>query len=472
MGAPRLGWSLEPAFYDYDDRDTMKTTLTPEMLDPIVGALSRANTAHDILFPGDFFECQPVHTVYGGAHLFKPETPTRLGALALDTIRTYAFDSSSFAECVGLPNDELAHKVFDRIVAKLGKEPIEDFRIDFEDGYGNRPDAEEDGHAISAAQATVRAAEMPGFPPFIGIRIKSFTEALRARAIRTLDLFLTALLNEGARIPQNFAITLPKVTLPEQVRALVRLLEIFEARHKIAEGTIKIEVMIETPQLIVGASGSCGIPALLDAAGGRCRGLHFGPYDYLASCNIASAEAGIAHPACDFARQAMQVSAAGRGVMLSDGPTNILPVPGHRAPAGGSLTAEQLSENRAIVRRALRLHFENVQRSLSRGFYQGWDLHPGQLVARYAAVYAFFLRSFDTAAARLKNFVEQAARATLVGNVFDDEATGQGLLNFFLRGINCVAFTENEAARAGVTVAELRTRSFLKILERRRAQTV
>src|ERR1700730_11177748 len=249
----------------------MKTTLTPEMLDSILGTLSRANAAHDALFPGDFVERQPVHTVYGGAHLFKPETPTRLGSLALDTIRNYASDSSSFAECVGLPNDALANEVLERTVEKLQKEPVEDFRIDFEDGYGNRSDAEEDGHATSAAQATVRAAEMSGFPPFSGIRIKSLTEALRARAIRTLDLFLTALLAEGGRIPQNFAITVPKVTLPEQVTALVRLLEIFEARHKVAPGTIQIEVMIETPQLIVNSSGLCGIPQLLDAAEGRCR---------------------------------------------------------------------------------------------------------------------------------------------------------------------------------------------------------
>jgi len=450
----------------------MNTTLTLEALDPILRDLSRANNAHDTLFPGDSTERQPVHTVYGGAHLFKPETPARLGALALDTIRNYASDSASFAEIVGLQDNELAKKVFDRTVAKLQQEPVEDFRIDFEDGYGNRPDPEEDGHAISAAQATVRAFEKSGLPPFIGIRIKSFTEVLGTRAIRTLDLFLTALLAEGAGVPQNFGVTLPKITVPEQVTALVQLLGIFEARHKLAPGTIKIELMIETPQLIVGPSGGCSIPKLLDAAQGRCRGLHFGPYDYLASCNITSAEAGVGHPACDFARQAMQVAAAGRGVTLSDGPTNILPVPRHRAAAGGSLTADQLSENRAIVRRAMRLHFDNVQRALSRGIYQGWDLHPGQLAARYAAVYAFFLQSFDTAAARLKNFVEQAARATLVGDVFDDAATGQGLLNFFLRGVNCGAFTEEEAARAGLTVDELRSRSFLKILNRRRAQAV
>ena len=150
----------------------------------------------------------------------------------------------------------------------------------------------------------------------------------------------------------------------------------------------------------------------------------------------------------------MQVSTAGRDVTLSDGATNILPVP---------------RENPAAVQRGMRLHFEHVQRSLMHGYYQGWDLHPGQLPTRYAAVYAFFLQGFQTAAARLRNFVEQAARATLVGDIFDDAATGQGLLNFFLRGINCGAFTEEEASATGLTIEELRGRSFVKILERRRS---
>ncbi len=434
-------------------------------------SLSDANAAHDAVFSFDSAQRQPVHTFYGGAHLFKPETPARLGSVALETMRNYLPDASSLAHCVGLEDDELARKVFERIRAKLEREPIEDFRIDFEDGYGNRTDAEEDGHAIASAQATRRAATMPGFPPFLGIRIKAFTEALRTRAIRTLDLFLTTLLEEGGGIPPNFVITLPKVVVREQVTALARLLDVFETRHGMAPGTLKIEVMIETPQVIINRSGRCEIPGLLEAAGGRCRGLHFGPYDYLASSNITSAEAGVAHPACDFARQVMQAATAGRGVMLSDGPTNVLPIPKHRAPAGGSLTAEQLAENRGSVERAVRLHFENVQRALVRGIYQGWDLHPGQLPARYAAIHAFFLQSFDAAAERLRNFVEQAARATLVGNVFDDAATGQGLLNFFLRGINCGAFTEADAAAAGLTVDELHSRSFLKILDQRRAQT-
>ena len=163
----------------------------------------------------------------------------------------------------------------------------------------------------------------------------------------------------------------------------------------------------------------------------------------------------------------MQVSAADRGVSLSDGPSTLLPIPRHRAPAGGTLSADQKTENRAIVHRAMRHHFDLVQRSLAHGYYQGWDLHPGQLPTRYAAVYAFFLKSLEPAATRLKNFVGKAAQASLVGDVFDDAATGQGLLNFLLRGVNCGAFTEQEAAASGLTIDELRGRSFLKIMEAR-----
>jgi hypothetical protein len=272
-----------------------------------------------------------------------------------------------------------------------------------------------------------------------------------------LDLFLTTLVAEAGGVPANFVITLPKVTVPEQVSAVVRMLETF--------GSAKLELMIETPQSIIDASGQFAIPKLLAAAEGRCRGLHFGVYDYTASCNITAEHQTIVHPACDFARHVMQVATVGRGVMLSDGATNILPVPRHRA---AQLTAQQISENRTAVHGAMRLHFEHVQRSLMHGYYQGWDLHPGQLPTRYAAVYAFFLRGFESAAARLRNFVEKAAQATLAGEIFDDAATGQGLLNFFLRGINCGAFTEEEASATGLTIEELRGRSFVKILERRR----
>jgi HpcH/HpaI aldolase/citrate lyase family len=407
---------------------------------------------------------QPVHVVYGGAQLYKAETPARLGTLALELLRNYAPDASAFSECLGLPR-ELATSVFERTVAKLEREPVEDFRIDFEDGYGYRSDAEEDGHAASTAQLLARGMGVPGFPPFIGIRIKPFTEALRARSARTLDLFLTALFQESSSLPDNFVVTLPKITDPKQVSELVKLLDEAEARYGLEARAIQIELMIETPQNIIDSSGSIGIPKLIESAQGRCRGLHFGPYDYSASCNIAAAEQRLDHPACDFARHVIQVSAADRGVFLSDGPSTILPIPRHRGPA---LTDDQKAENRAVVHRAMRHHFDLVQRSLAHGYYQGWDLHPGQIPTRYAAVYAFFLKSQDAAATRLRNFVDKAAQATLVGDVFDDAATGQGLLNFLLRGVNCGAFTEAEAAASGLTIDELRGRSFLKIMESRR----
>jgi citrate lyase beta subunit len=407
----------------------------------------------------DSSDRQPIHVVYGGAQLFKAETPARLGAVALELIRTYTPNASSFAECLGLPPGALANSVFERTMAKLKREPVEDFRIDFEDGYGYRSDAEEDGHAVSTAQLLAR-----GGPPFVGIRIKPLTDALGARSARTLDLFLNALFQQVSQPPNNFVVTLPKITAPGQVAELVELLDKAEARHGLKPGVLKIELMIETPQNIIDSSGSCGIPKLLEAAQGRCRGLHFGPYDYSAGCNIAAAEQRLDHPACDFARNVMQVCAADRGVFLSDGPSTILPIPRHRTPAND----QQQAENRAGVQRAMRHHFDLVQRSLAHGYYQGWDLHPGQLPTRYAAVYAFFLKSLDAAAARLRNFVDKAAQATLVGDVFDDAATGQGLLNFLLRGVNCGAFTEQEAAASGLTIDELRGRSFLKIMENRR----
>jgi len=408
---------------------------------------------------------QPVHTVYGGAQLFKAETPARLGTLALELIRNYTPDAAAFAQCLGLPPGDLANSVFERTVAKLEREPVEDFRIDFEDGYGYRSDADEDGHAVSTAQLLAQGAAKPGFPPFIGLRIKALTEALRPRASRTLDLFFEALCTATLELPANLVVTLPKVSVPEQVAELVEILERLESRHGLRPGILKIEVMIETPQAIINPFGAIGIPRLIEVAQGRCRGLHFGPYDYSASCNIAAAEQRLDHPACDFARHVMQVSAADRGVFLSDGPSTILPIPRHRTPAND----EERFANRAIVHRAMRHHFDLVQRSLAHGYYQGWDLHPGQLPTRYAAVYAFFLKSLESAAARLRNFVDKAAQATLVGDVFDDAATGQGLLNFLLRGVNCGAFTEEEAATSGLTIDELRGRSFVQIMENRRA---
>ncbi len=448
----------------------MKTSLSQESTRAVTQTLQQANVAFANRYPGETGRRQPVHTVYGGAHLFKADSANRLGLLARRALEQYAPDFKSFARAINLPGtDELAQTIYTRVVEKLQREPVEDFRIDFEDGYGNRPDAEEDGHAAAAASEVAAGMEAGTLSPFIGIRIKPFTEELRERSMRTLDIFISTMLEKsGGRLPDNFVVTLPKVVMPEQVSALADLYDIFEEQLQLETGTLKFELMVETTQSIINEHGNSNLPLMHDAARGRLIAAHFGTYDYTASCNITAAHQHMMHPACDFARHMMQVAFGGTGIWLSDGATNIMPVAQHRAGEGQELTPEQIAENTQTVHRAWRLHYDHIQHSLENAYYQGWDLHPAQLPTRYAAVYSFFLQSLDAASERLRNFVEKAAKATLVGDVFDDAATGQGLLNYFLRAINCGALTEEEATRlTSLTLAELRTGSFVKILKGR-----
>ena len=443
----------------------MSTSLSAEAFEKITGRLSQSMAGFVKRYPGETGRRQPVHTVYGGAHLFKSDTAVRLGQLAVRSFEAFAPDAATFAATLDLPS-KLADTIYARVGEKLGREAVEDFRIDFEDGYGIRPDVEEDGHAASAAEELAKGIAAGSLSPFIGIRIKTFSEELYARSIRTLDIFLTTLIAaSGGKLPDNFVVTLPKIVTPEQVDTLVDIFDELEPKLGLAQGTLKMEMMIETTQSIIAADGEIAMPRLLEAARGRCTAAHFGTYDYTASCSITAAYQDMLHPACDFARSMMQVSFGGTGVWLSDGATNIMPIAPHR---GDNLTDGQIAENNIVVRRAWKLHYDHCRHSLANAFYQGWDLHPGQLATRYAAVFAFFLEGLDDASERLRNFVQKAAQATLVGDVFDDAATGQGLLNYFLRAINCGAITEQEATkRTSVTLDELRFGSFVKILKNR-----
>jgi citrate lyase beta subunit len=413
-------------------------------------SLMQANQEFSRRYPGDSGSRQPVHTVYGGAHLFKADLCRKMGAIAERTLDEYSPDAATLALAIGIPN-QIADTVYARVVEKLRREPVEDFRIDFEDGYGNRPEAEEDASADAAAQEVLKGLAASTLPPFLGIRIKCFSEELKARSVRTLARFLNAL---GPNVPEHFVVTLPKITVPEQVSALVDVLEQLGSY-------VKMEMMVETPQSIF------MLPKLVEAARGRCIAAHFGAYDYTASLGITAAHQHMLHPSCDFARSMMQASLAGTGLWLSDSATNILPVPVHR---GTSLSPMQELENRTVVHRAWKLHHDHIRRSLDNAFYQGWDLHPAQLPTRYATVYSFFLEGLDAASERLRNFIAKAAQATLVGDVFDDAATGQGLLNYFLRAINCGAIPEEDAPElTGLSLEELRSASFVKILNGRRA---
>ena len=398
--------------------------------------------------PAETAPRQPVHTVYEGAHLFTADVVQRVGAAARLALAEHAPDAAALADIFGYA-PALADRIYPRILNKLTREPIEDYRIDFEDGFGRRSDAEEDSAAVSTASEVAAAMAAGTLPYGLGIRVKAFNDDLKPRSLRTIDLFLTRLLDRShGALPRRFVITLSKVTAAEQVAALASACDAFEHARGLAPGTLRLELMIETTQSIFSPDGVVALPALLAAGRGRIAAAHFGTYDYTAACGITAAHQHMRHPACDFAKHVMQVSLAGTGVELSDGSTNILPV-----------------GDRPAIHRAWRRHAEDIRHSLEGAFYQGWDLHPAQLPSRYAALYAFFTEGIDAAADRLRHVVSQTAQATRAADVLDDAATGQALLNYVLRAVGCGAIAaEDAAALSGLTVDDLRGRSFLQII--------
>lgn len=383
-------------------------------------------------YPGDPGTRQPVHTVYVPADAFEADTLRSWGDRALEALDEHAPDAAAFAEILSVPQ-ELAEAVHDRVRAKLEREPVEDLRIDFEDGYGPRPDAEEDEAAARAARLVAGAYADGTAAPYTGIRMKCMEAAVRDRGIRTTDIFLTGLMRAGG-LPDGLVLTLPKVTYPEQVTAFVRLLEAFEDTHGLPAGRIGFEIQIETSQSILAADGTAAVARMIDAAQGRATGLHYGTFDYSACVGVSPAYQASDHPAADHAKAVMQVAAAGTGVRVCDGSTNVLPV----GPA-------------RQVHDAWRLHYGLTRRALARAYYQGWDMHPGHLPTRYAAVYTFYREGLDQAASRLAAYVAKAG-----GDVMDEPATAKALSGYLLRGIDCAALDTDEVARlTGLTRADL-----------------
>ncbi len=414
-----------------------------DLTDALSASLHRLRSAAEVsarAHPGDRHGRQPVHVVYGGAHLFRHDTAPKLGALALRSLDAHAPDATVFARALGLADGPHHEALYARVRDKLTRAPVEDLRVDFEDGYGQRAPDEEDAHCAAVAEALARGMRDGTLPPAIGVRVRSFAPETLPRALRTLDRTLTALRSaSGGALPGGFTVTLPKVTLPEEVALLVDALDALGARDA------SVEVMVESPLALRPGV----LPSLVAAARGRCAAVHFGAYDYLAACGVAG-DATLTHPLCDHARHTMLVALAGTGVRLSDGATTVLPT----------------SPSREEVHRAWRLHADHITRALAQGYAQGWDLHPAQLPARYGAVYDFFLRHADAMGKRLRAFLERAARATRDGSTFDDAATGQGMVNFFLRAVDAGALTDDEAAaHAGVAVSRLRARSFASLVE-------
>ena len=423
----------------------MPRSLSPRDLAAITTGLGGANDRFAKAYPGESIARQPVHTYYTGAHLFDSAMPARLGASAIAALNEYAPTARALARAVGLQDSSLAEAVRARVIEKLKREPVEDLHLDFEDGYGTRPDSEEDGHAASAAEQVARGMADRTLPPFIGIRVKSLSKELHQRSLRTIDIFVTTVVKAAKRLPDNFAIVIPKVMTPAHVTVVAKECAALERKLKLQRGSLRLDLMIETPQSLIAPDGSCALRSLVAAGQGRIRTAHFGIYDYTALSGITAAKQHLRHPICDFARHMMKAALAQSGVMVSDGSSHVLPVAPH-------------------VHEAWKIHYDDVTHSLVNGYYQGWDLHPAQLPTRYAAVYAFYLKARPAATARMKSFFDKAAKA---GAVFDDAATGQALLNFFARALSSGAITMEEAMQTGLTESELRTASFPQILASR-----
>ncbi|MER7608210.1 aldolase/citrate lyase family protein [Nocardioides sp. NPDC127503] len=405
-------------------------------LEDLIGRLDRALAGADAAlaadYPGDRGVRQPVHTVYVPGDRYDEKTVSEWSAGSGRVLAEHAGSVAEVADSFDLAPG-LADEIYDRVAAKLAAEPIEDLRIDFEDGYGARPDEDEDAAVVAAARALAATVRDGSAAPFHGIRIKSFEAPTRHRGLRTLDLFLGELVREGG-LGDGFVITLPKVTSVEQVTAMVTALDALEAVHGIAAGSLRFEIQVETPQAILGSDGTALIARMIAAGAGRVTGLHYGTYDYSASLGVAAAHQSMEHPVADHAKDVMQVAAAGTGVFVSDGSTNVLPV--------GDTDA---------VRAAWRLHSRLVSRSLARGIYQGWDLHPAQLPSRYIATYAFFRDGLDVASARLRAYVHGGDSSYL-----DEPATAAALAAFVLRGVECGAVAADEVETlAGIDQGKL-----------------
>lgn len=398
-------------------------------------SLADVDAAYAAAYPGADGSRQPVHTVYVPANEYDAGTVARWGVEALEVLDTHIDSAADLAIVTGI-EPELAEAVLPLVRAKLQREPIEDLRIDFEDGFtrpeiaDHKRDEDEDGHVARAAAVLASA---PAATPFVGIRFKSFEAATRRRGLRTLDAFVS-IVAEKRFLPDGFVLTLPKVTAPEQVAAMVTVCEHLEVTYSLA-APMRFEIQIETPQAICGPDGTAAVSTMIRAAQGRCSGLHYGTYDYSAACDIAAEYQAMDHPVADHAKATMQVAAAGTGVRLSDGSTNRLPV-----------------GTRDEIRAAWALHARLVDRSLRRGFYQGWDLHPAQLPTRYAASFAFYRRSLPGAGARVAAYLDPG-RAS---GYLDEPATARALAAFLLRGSTCGAITEQEvSASTGTTLDHL-----------------
>ena len=406
--------------------DRGSTVLTPELLRAWDDELVPDDAAYDAAYPGP----PPpgcVHTVYLPVPRFTSDALDEWRTAAQRAVLQYPDQWTAVLSALaaqGRLGDGGVTRLRELTAAKLDREPIEDLRIDFEDGFRAHrgtavDDDEEDGYAVSAAALVARSP----LPRSWGLRIRSLGGATRARGLRTLDLFLAEVLRHGP-LPAGFVLTLPKVTSRAQITVFCTVLTQLEQAHLLDPGSLRFEIQVETPQTVLGADGTVPVAQMIHAAGGRVSGLHFGTYDYTASLGILAAHQNLRHPVADFAKSVMLLAAAETGVRVSDGSDNQVPV-------GDAATVGQRWDR----------HADGVTRALRQGIGQGWDLHPAQLPTRFAATFAFYRAGWREAAVRLGDYHRQDPGAT---GVLDEPATAFALARHLAAAVACGAVTAAE----------------------------
>jgi hypothetical protein len=412
----------------------MPPRLDPATVDRLLAGVDAAERLHREGWPGPPPTRQPVQVLYVPADRVTAATAVEHGREATRLLDTYAPDAAALAVAVGLDDHDLAGQVRDRVAAKLATEPVEDLRVDFEDGYLGRDADEEARDAEAAAAAVARAHEEGTAPPFVGLRVKSFTDGLARRTVATLDRFVTTLLDELGSLPDGFVVTFPKVVAVEHVAAFAEVLGALEHAAGLHERRLRFEIQVETTPSVLGHDGRVVLRDLRSAADGRLVAAHLGVYDYTAGLGLPPGEQRLEHPACDFVRHLLQVTFAGTEVRLSDGSTNAVPA----------------AETREELHRVWTRHAAAVRHSLAHGFVQGWDLHPSHLVSRYAVVYADLLADCDGVLDRLLRW----GSGRTVGGVLDEPATVRRLEAQLQRAVDCGAISAADVARrTGRTVA-------------------
>ncbi|MFC4126084.1 DUF6986 family protein [Nocardia rhizosphaerae] len=356
-------------------------------------------------YPGASDRVQPVHTAYVGADRATATTPADWGAAAVDLLDRHAGFLTGLDATGALP----------AVRRRLTEQPVQDMRIDFEDGYGFRADDEEDEAAVAAGKTLASWVGQSGAPSTFGVRIKGLAANERRRALRTLDLVLDV----AGGVPPGFVFTVPKIRAAQQVAAIADLCTGLERGYGLPDHTLRFELQIESPQAIIAPDGTAPIARMLQLADGRCSALHFGTYDYTAACGVAATDQALDHPAADYAKAVMQVATAQTGVWICDGSTQIVPDADPEA--------------------AFANHHRLVARALRRGYYQGWDMHPGHLITRWLATYDFFRAAVDIAVPRLLAYLDRRC-----GGVLDEPATAEALATTVLRGLRCGAVAADE----------------------------